>query len=145
MVRELFALARVAPQERKVPGFRAQQWYFFFVAAFYLYIRFIKTNLTVELSSSAQTAAMFGWIIRHHTLLSFALYTAGFVSFVLRLKKGLYSYQFQQYAWTHMILMVRAEGGRRDGKHGQWLVRGRLGVCVCCCPSREHVWREKCI
>lgn len=39
MVRELFALARVAQQERKLPGFRAQQWYFFFVAAFWMYIR----------------------------------------------------------------------------------------------------------
>lgn len=39
MVREVFALARVRQQEKKVPGFRAQQWYFFFVAAFYLYIR----------------------------------------------------------------------------------------------------------
>ena len=39
MVRELFALARVAQQDRKIPGFRAQQWYFFFVAAFWMYIR----------------------------------------------------------------------------------------------------------
>lgn len=50
---------------------------------------------------------MFGWIIRHHTILSFGLYTAGFVAFVLTLKKGMYTYQFGQYAWTHMILMVR--------------------------------------
>lgn len=28
-------------------------------------------------------------------------------SFVLTLKKGRYTYQFGQYAWTHMILMVR--------------------------------------
>lgn len=39
MVRELFALARVAQQERKLPGFRAQQWFFFIVAAFWMYIR----------------------------------------------------------------------------------------------------------
>jgi hypothetical protein len=39
MVRELFALARVAQQERKLPGFRAQQWFFFLVAAFWMYIR----------------------------------------------------------------------------------------------------------
>jgi len=32
-------LARVAQQDRKLPGFRAQQWYFFFVATFYLYFR----------------------------------------------------------------------------------------------------------
>lgn len=39
MVKELFMLARVAQQDRKLPGFRAQQWYFFAVAAFYLYLR----------------------------------------------------------------------------------------------------------
>lgn len=26
--------------------------------------------------------------------------------FVLSLKKGMYVYQFGQYAWTHMILMI---------------------------------------
>jgi hypothetical protein len=39
MVKELFRLARVAQQDRKLPGFRLQQWYFFAVAAFYLYLR----------------------------------------------------------------------------------------------------------
>ena len=31
---------------------------------------------------------------------------AGFVTFVLRLQKRMYMYQFGQYAWTHMILLV---------------------------------------
>lgn len=31
---------------------------------------------------------------------------AGFVNFVLRLRKGQYLRQFGQYAWTHMILLV---------------------------------------
>lgn len=39
MVKELFRLARVNQQDRKLPGFRLQQWYFFFVAVFYLYLR----------------------------------------------------------------------------------------------------------
>ena len=30
----------------------------------------------------------------------------GFVAFVLSLKRGLYPYQFGQYAWTHMTLLV---------------------------------------
>lgn len=30
-------------------------------------------------------------------------------SFVLTLKKGRYTYQFGQYAWTHMILLVSEE------------------------------------
>ncbi|GAB4815610.1 hypothetical protein N2152v2_008066 [Parachlorella kessleri] len=137
MVRELFALARVAQQDRKIPGFRAQQWYFFFVAAFWMYIRqaqevlnvwqgcwagrfiknnlfveitkgrkFIKNNLFVEITSSARLARVLGWLLRRHTMLSFSLYCAGLISFVLTLKKGMYTYQFGQYAWTHMILLV---------------------------------------
>lgn len=31
---------------------------------------------------------------------------AGIIYFVLSLKKGMYMYQFGQYAWTHMILLV---------------------------------------
>jgi hypothetical protein len=41
MVKELFAMARVRQSDRKLPGFRAQQWYFFYVAAFYIYLRWV--------------------------------------------------------------------------------------------------------
>jgi phosphatidate cytidylyltransferase len=153
MVRELFAMARgaaAAREDRALPGFRQQQWYFFLVAAFYLYGRFVHHNLLLELalpdeqedateqllllglsssSSSAQrhasasrgsvpltallpprfrapAAALGAAALRHHSMSSFALYMAGFVSFVLSLRRGHYAYQFQQYAWTHMILLV---------------------------------------
>jgi phosphatidate cytidylyltransferase len=153
MVRELFAMARgaaAAREDRALPGFRQQQWYFFLVAAFYLYGRFIHHNLLLELalpaeedqhqrdllldvaagnSAAAQrhasasrgswpltallpprfrapAAALGAAALRHHSMSSFALYMAGFVSFVLSLRRGHYAYQFQQYAWTHMILLV---------------------------------------
>lgn len=44
-------------------------------------------------------------------------------SFVLTLKKGQYAYQFGQYAWTHMILMVRCPGSRP----GTWAAAWQLG------------------
>lgn len=106
MVKELFALARVAQQDRKIPGFRAQQWYFYVVAAFYVYIGYIKNNLMVEVTSSARLAQIMAWLLRRHSLASFSLYCAGFVCFVLTLEKGTYTYQFGQFAWTHMILLV---------------------------------------
>jgi phosphatidate cytidylyltransferase len=154
MVRELFALARAAAKEdRALPGFRQQQWYFFLVAAFYLYGRFIHNNLLLELAlpsptpeeddagllAAAATAPLGGaaaqrhasatrgsvpltallppkWrapaaalgaaALRHHAMSAFLLYMAGFVAFVLSLRRGHYPYQFSQYAWTHMILLV---------------------------------------
>ena len=106
MVKELFQLAREAQRERTLPGFRAQQWFFYFVAAFWVYVRFIKNNLMVEITSSAALSRLLGTMIRRHTLISYSLYAAGFVSFVLTLEKGSYTYQFGQFAWTHMILMT---------------------------------------
>jgi len=164
MVRELFGAARAAAREDRVlPGFRQQQWYFFGVAAFYLYGRFVHNNLLLELALPAgaaaaaasaaapddadgelaalaaaaggavggaaqrhasasrgsvpltallpprfraPAAALGAAALRHHAMSAFALYMAGFVAFVLSLRRGHYPYQFQQYAWTHMILLV---------------------------------------
>jgi hypothetical protein len=39
MVGELFKMARITQKEETLRGFRAQQWYFFSVAAFYMYGR----------------------------------------------------------------------------------------------------------
>lgn len=40
MVKELFGLARRVDESLSMPLFRTQQWYFFFVATFYLYGRY---------------------------------------------------------------------------------------------------------
>lgn len=42
--------------------------------------RFIRNQLVVEITSSAQTAHLFGWALKKHTILAFFLYTAGAVS-----------------------------------------------------------------
>jgi len=44
MCRELFKLARRGggPDGRPITGTKAQQWYFFFTAAFWLYLRYIS-------------------------------------------------------------------------------------------------------
>eukprot|EP00884_Botryococcus_braunii_P016262 jgi/Botrbrau1/3319/Bobra.0048s0015.1 len=107
MVRELFALAEKAQkQQPKPPGHgKKQQWYFFVVSTFWVYFRFIHKQLTVEITSTARLAGLFGWLLRWHTILAFAMYTAGFMAFVLQLQKGCYLYQFGQYAWTHLTLM----------------------------------------
>ena len=39
VVREFFAIARSPQMDSRLPGFRAQQWYFFLVSTFYLYGR----------------------------------------------------------------------------------------------------------
>ncbi|KAK9823657.1 hypothetical protein WJX72_004460 [[Myrmecia] bisecta] len=108
MVSELFKLANAQRhrERRPVKKFTRLQWYFFGVAAFWMYLRFVNSQLVVEITSNAKLAHLFGWILRRHTVMSYSLYTAGFVWFVLSLEKHFYIYQFGQFAWIHMILLV---------------------------------------
>ncbi|KAF5837759.1 hypothetical protein DUNSADRAFT_3902 [Dunaliella salina] len=39
VINEFFAIARNSLMDKRLPGFRAQQWYFFLVSTFYLYGR----------------------------------------------------------------------------------------------------------
>lgn len=104
---ELFRVAYVDQASKKgLPLVRTQQWFFFFTAVFWLYLRFIKNNLLVEVTSDRTLARLFYWALKHHSLISYCLYMAGFVIFVLSLKKGLYMQQFAQYAWTHMVILI---------------------------------------
>lgn len=106
MIREAFSLGMMADEDKRLPGFRAQQWYFFFVSTFYLYLRFISGNLLVEVTSNQTLAKLFGWAVKRHQLISYFLYCAGLIMFVLSLKRGMYLYQFAQYTWTHMIILM---------------------------------------
>mmetsp|Transcript_33988 Transcript_33988/g.64942 ORF Transcript_33988/g.64942 Transcript_33988/m.64942 type:complete len:444 (-) Transcript_33988:396-1727(-) len=106
MVHELFKLAQHLRAEKKLPGFRFLQWYFFVVVTFFTHIRYVKSNMWVEISSIGWKARMFGWVLKHDAMISYLSYIAGFVMFVASLKKNMYVYQFGQYAWTHMILLV---------------------------------------
>lgn len=124
------------------------QWYFFACAAFAVYGRLLKNNLLAEVAFNADwLPPAVGWTVRHHSLVAYTGYTAGFVLFVTSLKKrrarrrvvaggcanaaqrlaskesrlthlrspfawplfllrSTYMYQFSQFAWTHMILLV---------------------------------------
>lgn len=46
-----------------------------------------------------------GWCIQKHVLIANVMYNIGLVMFVRSLRKP-YIYQFGQFAWTHMILLI---------------------------------------
>lgn len=108
MVRELYALTEKAHrlrqkelnEKRKPP-----KWFFFFVATFWQYFRFVQKQLIVEFNMNPTIASLLGWTIEQHSIVAFALYVSGFVAFVLKLEKGYYLVQFRQYAWVHLILL----------------------------------------
>eukprot|EP00899_Mesostigma_viride_P026529 jgi/Mesvir1/7060/Mv09176-RA.1 len=106
MVRELFALAAAKASERELPGFRLLNWWFFAVALFFTYGRFLSRQLTNTITSDKFLSRLFASSMRRHAMYSYLGYISGFVLFILGLKKRQYKYQFGQFAWTHMILFV---------------------------------------
>ncbi|KAM0943673.1 putative phosphatidate cytidylyltransferase [Dioscorea sansibarensis] len=106
MARELFNLLRKANEDRQLPGFRLLNWHFFFTAMIYTYGRFLSRQLVNTVTSDKLLYQLVSGLIKYQMFICYFLYIAGFVWFILTLKKKMYKYQFSQYAWTHMILLL---------------------------------------
>ncbi|CAH2077847.1 unnamed protein product [Thlaspi arvense] len=106
MARELFFLLRRTHEERRLPGFRLLNWHFFFTAMLFVYGRILQQQLVNTVSSDRFIYKLVSGLIKYQMVICYFLYIAGFMWFILTLKKKMYKYQFGQYAWTHMILIV---------------------------------------
>ncbi|KAF9928188.1 hypothetical protein FBU30_002584 [Linnemannia zychae] len=100
--KEVIFLAAVPSKEKKLPWFRSMHWYFLFSTNYFFYgeslIHYFQHVVFVD--------AFLLPFATHHRFISFALYVTGFVFFVANLKKGHYRFQFSQFAWTHMTLLL---------------------------------------
>ncbi|KAI8353826.1 phosphatidate cytidylyltransferase [Mortierella sp. GBAus27b] len=100
--KEVIYLGNVPNKEKKLPWFRAMNWYFMFSTNYFFYgeslIHYFQHVVFVD--------AFLLPFATHHRFISFALYVTGFVFFVANLKKGHYRFQFSQFAWTHMTLLL---------------------------------------
>ncbi|GFY91688.1 cytidinediphosphate diacylglycerol synthase 2 [Actinidia rufa] len=106
MASELFNLLRKAHEDSHLPGFRLLNWHFFFTAVLFVYGRFLNQRLVNTVTSDKFLYQLVSNFIKYHMVTCYFLYIAGFMWFILTLKKKMYKYQFGQYAWTHMILIV---------------------------------------
>ncbi|KAL3508441.1 hypothetical protein ACH5RR_027842 [Cinchona calisaya] len=106
MTAELFSLRRRVNEERHLPGFRLLNWHFFFTAMLYVYGRILSQHLVKTVTSEKVFYKLVNGLIKYHMVICYFLYIAGVICFILTLKKKMYKYQFGQYAWTHMILIV---------------------------------------
>lgn len=106
MAKELFSLLRKTHEDSDLPGFRQLHWYFYFTAMLFVYGRILSQRLVNTVTSDKFLYQLVGRFNKYHMFACYFLYTAGFMWFILTLKKKRYKYQFGQYAWTHMILIV---------------------------------------
>ncbi|KAJ1927449.1 phosphatidate cytidylyltransferase [Tieghemiomyces parasiticus] len=99
---EVIALSSVPNRERKLPWARALNWYFLLATNYYLYgeslLHYFKQFVLMD--------GVLQPLATHHRFISFSLYLFGFVWFVAGLRKGFYRFQFTQFAWTHMTLLL---------------------------------------
>ena len=110
--RECIAVAHVPTKEKKLPWFRAINWYFLFTACYYLYGDLLLGHYyqsdygerPFDISSSS--ASFVDGLAQNHRFISFSMYLCGFIMFVLNLKRGHYKFQFLQFFWTHMTLLL---------------------------------------
>ncbi|KAL7087990.1 hypothetical protein ACP275_13G102400 [Erythranthe tilingii] len=106
MAAELFHLRRRVHEDKRLPGFWLINWYFFFTAMLYVYGRILSQHLVNAITSDKFFYKLVNGLIKYHMVICYFLYIAGMMWFILTLKKKMYTYQFGQYAWTHMILIV---------------------------------------
>ncbi|OMO83606.1 Phosphatidate cytidylyltransferase [Corchorus capsularis] len=106
MARELFNLLRRAHEDKRLPGFRILNWYFYFTAMLFVYGRILSHRLVNTVTSDQIFYRLVSRLIKYQMVICYFLYIAGFMWFILTLKKKMYKYQFGQFAWTHMILIV---------------------------------------
>jgi len=108
-VTALFSLKSATPEsgdpERlntKDPWSKTLNWYFFAVTNYFLYGESIIYYFKHVVFADAQLLPF----ATNHRMISFTLYTIGFMGFVMSLKKGYLKQQFGLFCWVHMSLLL---------------------------------------
>jgi len=107
-VTALFSLRSTAPDsydtesQVKDPWSKTLNWYFFAATNYFLYGESIIYYFKHVVFADAQLLPF----ATNHRIISFTLYTIGFVGFVMSLKKGYLKQQFGLFCWVHMSLLL---------------------------------------
>ncbi|OAX39987.1 hypothetical protein K503DRAFT_855663 [Rhizopogon vinicolor AM-OR11-026] len=113
-VTALFSLKNAAPESgevenkgKKDPWSKTLNWYFFAVTNYFLYGESIIYYFKHVIFSDGQLLPF----ATNHRIISFTLYTIGFVGFVMSLRRGFLKQQFGLFCWVHMSLLLIVVSG----------------------------------
>ncbi|KAJ6625605.1 cytidylyltransferase family-domain-containing protein [Mycena sp. CBHHK59/15] len=104
-VTALFSLTSSDDDSKKTgkdPWSTTLNWYFFVVTNYFLYGESIIYYFKHVVFTDAQLLPF----ATNHRIISFTLYTIGFVGFVMSLQKGYLKQQFGLFCWVHMSLLI---------------------------------------
>lgn len=99
---EIITIGHVVYRSNNLPWFRTISWFFLVASNYYLYGEGLIEKFSVLLKKDD----LLMLFVVYHRLISFTLYTAGFVAFVLTLKKTYYLKQFTLFGYTHIALLI---------------------------------------
>ena len=99
---EIITIGYVVYKSHHLPWFRTISWFFLMASNYYLY----GESLIEKFSLLLRKDDFLSWFVTYHRFISFSLYTAGFVFFVLTLKKTYYLKQFTLFGYTHLALLL---------------------------------------
>jgi phosphatidate cytidylyltransferase len=95
-------LKRDREKDKRIPYFRILNWYFFCICIYFVYGKILQQHIHVVHLENP----IVGLLTNHHSFKSFVCWTVGFCTFILSLEKGTYKYQFTQFGWTHVTLLM---------------------------------------
>lgn len=91
---EIISICGSQYRNLQLPYWRMLNWYFVFCINYYLYgDTFGRFLFNAE------------WV-QYHKFASYCLYAIGFMAFVLSLRSEHYKFQFKQFGWTHIALLL---------------------------------------
>ncbi|CAN8074662.1 unnamed protein product [Agarophyton chilense] len=105
MFNEILRLGLPAAREKRIPWWRTIGWYFFLALLFFLYGKLVLSHFYARRLGFTLHPA-YQYAMRHHTFLSFCMYCAGFVGFVISLRQNQYHFQFTYFGRALVALLL---------------------------------------
>lgn len=99
---EIITIGYTVYKSHNLPWFRSISWYFLITSNYYLYGESLIEKFGLLLNPDGYLMIF----ITYHRFISFSFYLAGFIAFVLSLKKTYYLKQFTLFGYTHLTLLV---------------------------------------
>ncbi|VUZ56340.1 unnamed protein product, partial [Hymenolepis diminuta] len=100
--KELIHIGHVVYRTHNLPWFRTLSWAFLFTSNYFFFGESLIGRFRILLAKEDFLAPL----VVHHRFISFTLYCACIVAFVLSLKRKQYLKQFTLFGWTHVSLLI---------------------------------------
>lgn len=105
MFNEVLRLGFTVARGGKIPLWRTTGWYFFLSLQFYLYGKIVLSHFHDQKLAISKLSA-FQYALKHHSFISFCMYCAGLVGFVLSLRPDKYHFQFTYFGRALVALLL---------------------------------------